>query len=97
MDTEGALVVELRKPDWAEDAPGLIAGLTGDAPPALVIDLSEASAPTAADGQLLLALRRHAQATGIPVELRGDAADYAAALTRLGLADALPGGGDQRT
>ncbi|MBF9035118.1 hypothetical protein HKCCE2091_12805 [Rhodobacterales bacterium HKCCE2091] len=94
METDGALVIDLRKPDWADDAPALIAAVAAGPKGGLRLEVDLAPIPSAQNAQLLWALTRHATESGLPVALAGDPGPLADGLGRLGFTDALPAEGD---
>lgn len=95
MDTEGALVIELRQPDWVDDAQTRAATWPVEPPAALVIDIEGAPAPAVSAAQTLVMLGQQAARSGVPVSVTGQSGALLDGMRRYGLEDALPiAGGD---
>lgn len=85
MDTDGALVIDLRKPDWAESADVMLREFAADPPKSILFEANDAAAPGAEEAQLILAFSRFAAAADIPVAMNGLADELTAGLERIGL------------
>ena len=94
MDTDGALVIDLRKPDWASGADSILRDFAAEPPKALLFEANDAAAPNAEEAQLLVALTKFAAAADIPVTLDGLADELTAGLTRFGLPSVFSAEGD---
>jgi len=94
MDSDGALVIDLRKPDWAGSADAILTGLAAEPPKSLEFEANDAAAPTAEEAQLLFALTKFAAAADIPVKLNGIADELTEGLARVGLKSIFSAEGD---
>ena len=90
METEGALVIDLRQPDWVDQAQARAATWAGDPPPAVMIDIDDAPAPSISGAQLIAMFAVQAARDGLPVTMRGQSAPVQDSLRRYGLQDVLP-------
>lgn len=94
MDIDGALVIDLRKPDWSGSADAILRDLASDPPKSLVFEANDAAAPTAEEAQLIFALTRFAAAADVPVSLSGLADELTGGLDRLGFHSVFSAEGD---
>lgn len=97
MDTDGALVIDLRRPDWAEGADSLVTRLTSDPPKSIRFEANDAAAPSAEQAQLVLALTKFAASADVPITVEGIADEFNAGLERIGLTSVFPAEGDAAT
>lgn len=94
MDTEGALIVDLRRPDWADAADTILRGLATDPPKMLIFEANDAAAPSAEEGQLIFALTKFAAAADLPFELSGQAEEFTAGFEMIGFDASIFAQGD---
>lgn len=94
MDTDGALVIDLRKHDWAESADVMLREFASDPPKSVLFEGNDAAAPSAEQAQLIFALTKFADAVDIPVSINGIADELVAGLERVGLTSVFPAEGD---
>ncbi|MEM9320278.1 MAG: hypothetical protein AAGA70_14940 [Pseudomonadota bacterium] len=93
MDTNGALVIDMRKPGWAS-APALVSDVVTEPPQSIKIDAQNAATPSAEEAQILLALTRHAAANNIPISIEGVDGALRAEMGRIGFETVFPAEGD---
>ena len=94
MDTDGAIVIDLRRPDWASSAEAYLAGFSADPPKSLCFEVDADAQANAEEAQLIYALTKFAAAVDTPVSVEGDADALTAALASSGMPPVFSAEGD---
>lgn len=94
MDTDGALVIDMRRPDWAGSAENYLAAFSPEPPKSMCFEVPEGAEPSTEEAQLILALTKFAEAVDTPVSIDGPLEDLVAGLAKSGLSSVFPAEGD---
>jgi anti-anti-sigma regulatory factor len=81
--------LDLRDPAWAENADTVLKSVLEGAPPSLTVLADAAPAPSARAAQMLLVLRRHAEARGGTFSVPSPSPAFRDGLRLIGLHDLI--------
>lgn len=93
MDSDGALVIDLRRPGWSGSAEAYLAGFASDPPKEVRFELDDTSSASAEEAQLVCALVKFASAVDSRITVEGAADGLIAAMAKIGLTDVFPAEG----